>query len=90
MRFCAHTHSGIRSGVLLGEAALLNTDTMTWSALSVDQGERPSPRRSHAAAAVPGRVGTLLSANHALMRVSCSTACVACNAHSYFLPGQPQ
>jgi len=62
---CLITHafacSGVRGGVLLDDAALLNTDTMTWSSLDVQQGDRPGPRRSHAAAGLPGRVCALLS-----------------------------
>ena len=53
--------SGVRGGALLDDAALLNTDTMTWSSLDVQQGDRPGPRRSHAAAGLPGRVCTSFS-----------------------------
>jgi hypothetical protein len=47
---------GVRGGVLLDEVVLLNTDAMTWSVLDVEEGDRPGPRRGHAAASLPGRV----------------------------------
>ena len=51
---------GVRDGLLLDEVAMLNTDTMTWSALEVGDGDRPGPRRCHAAASLPGRVKSTL------------------------------
>ena len=64
----------MRGGVLLDDGALLNTDTMTWSSLSVQQDNRPGPRRSHAAAGMPGRVcAPLTTAMRAISQVARST-----------------